>query len=248
MSEIDSTIVKRPSSGLDRPAARFGLCVAICHDLRAPMATAGAAIHTLATRWKPSGQGPPPGAMEDSARLLEIARQSLAQVDALIDSLPGLLSSADRFELRRVELAALIGQIRDDLASELRLAGGKLRVMGSMPSVLADPERLRIALRNLVGNAIRYRRSSATLEVTIRAWRRGSLCTLTVSDNGAGMRQADCARLLGPASRLPAARGSANGGLGLTIVRQAIEAVGGTVTVTSRRGIGTSFAITLRAV
>jgi len=213
-------------------------CVAICHDLRGPVATAGAAIHRLARTLAAE-----PG---DLPALVEIARQSLAKADELLTSLPALLAREGDATLVPVALDDLVETVRDDVGFELRLAGSGFEVRGRLPVVLADPERLRIALRNLLRNAVQHRRPTVPLEITLRAWRRGASWTLTLSDNGSGIPRGERARVFAPLQRASSAA-SAGAGLGLTLARQAIEASGGSIAVSSRPGAGTSFAITLRA-
>jgi len=214
------------------------LCLALCHDLRAPVATAGAAIASLAGRLSASGN--------EQLHLVQIAQQSLARADDLLASVPRLIAGPEPVELVAVDLDALVGELCDEIRPELRLIGGTLRVHGRLPQVLADFERLRVALRNLLRNAIRYRRASVPLTIALRAWRRGPERTITVSDNGVGIPRPERGRIFAPLVRgsTITAPGS---GLGLTIARHAIESMGGTIAVSSRPRVGTSFAVTLRA-
>jgi signal transduction histidine kinase len=203
-----------------------GLCLAICHDLRGPVATAEEAVRGLERELTaPCG---------DPRRFLEIARRSLAKADELLGSLPRLLLDAGESRPQPMELDELISQVRDDIDLDLRAARGTLRV-SPLPRVLGDPLRLRIALRNLLQNAIRYRRAHVPLQIRIRAWRRAQRWTITLSDNGMGL------------PRPGEGRTSGGLGLGLLIARQAVASSGGTIAASSRPGSGTTFAITLPA-
>ncbi|MBY0273971.1 HAMP domain-containing histidine kinase, partial [Candidatus Binatia bacterium] len=219
------------SLGLER------FCVALCHDLRGPVATAGAALHRLSHRL--------PHEIGELPHLIEIARESIAKADELLTSLPALLAREAEARLDAVALDAVVATVHDDVGVELRLAGAALEVRGRLPVVLADAERLRVALRNLVRNALQHRRPDVATRITLRAWRRGATWTLTLSDNGAGIPRGERARVFAPLQRGTGASG-AGSGLGLTIARRAVEACGGTLTLGTRPGTGTSFAITLR--
>lgn len=223
------------------PVSSFGLerfCVALCHDLRGPVTTAGAALHRLSHRLPREG-----GDLPD---LIELARRSIAKADELLTSLPALLAREAEARLDAVALDDVVETVRGDVEVELRLAGGTFEVRGRMPVVLGDAERLRVALRNLVRNALQHRRADLPARVTLRAWRRGRTWTLTLSDNGAGIPRHERARVFAPLQR-GAQAASAGSGLGLAIARDAVEACGGTLALAARAGTGASFAITLRA-
>lgn len=214
--------MNRPEERQDPLLLVEGFCLAICHDLRSPLATAAAAVHELGRGLR---------ANDGAEQYVEIARISLSKAGELLGALPDLLATETQ-PTRSVPLAGVVEAVRDDVRLELSLAEGRLRVVGPLPSVLGDAGRLRIALRNLVQNAIRYRRLEAPPEVVIRAWQRDDTCCLTITDNGTGLDRA----------RNPAPGGL---GIGLTLARRAIEACGGTLLLTQRRGPGTVATITL---
>ncbi len=216
-----------PRSLPDVASSAEGFCLAICHDLRSPLATAAAAVHELA---RVLGAPRRPG----TERYLEIARDSLSKADDLLGALPDLLAR-DSVATCAIALAKVVAAARDDMRLELELCEGRLRVNGPLPRVVGDAARLRIALRNLVHNAIRHRRENVRPEIILRAWPRGDVCTLTISDNGRGL------------SRKPNEQ-PAGLGIGLAIAREAIAASGGTLSFTPRSGHGTVAAVTLRMV
>lgn len=201
-----------------------GFCLAICHDLRGPLATAGAAMHELARQMDRRAADP-------SHRYLEIARQSLAKADELLGALPVLVARAPA-PLQPVPLRRLIEAARADITLELELCGGSFRILGDLPEVHGDPAQLRIALRNLVQNSIRHRRRGVPPDITVRAWPMGDECTITIADNGRGLNDT--------AEHSPC-------GAGISIARHAIEASGGKLAFARRSGPGTTAAVTLQA-
>lgn len=200
-----------------------GFCLAICHDLRGPLATAGAAVQELA-RTRDA---------DASRRYIDIAQRSLSKADELIGTLPRLLTHGAG-PLEDVGLGAIVESVRNDLEMELRQSGASLRIAHPLPNALCAPARLRIALRNLVQNAIRHRRADTAPAIVFRAWTRGASCTLTIADNGPGLR---------PPREAAPTRGL---GLGVSIARLAIEGCGGTLSLSSHRERGTTAAVTLR--
>jgi two-component system, NtrC family, sensor histidine kinase HydH len=235
-SSAVGTVRRRPQLRSARASTSSGLdhlCVAICHDLRGPVTTAGAAMRGLEQSLAETDA--------ERRRWLDIARRSLARADELLLSLPLLVAREESARHASVPLADLVASVREELGPELRLAEGTLAVRGPLATVSADPERLRIAFRNLLRNAIQHRRPDVGLEIAVRCWCRGPRCTVTIADNGAGLPRREQARLRGP---LRAGR-AATGGLGLAIARGALEACGGQLGASSKPGLGTIFAITL---
>jgi signal transduction histidine kinase len=112
-------------------------------------------------------------------------------------------------------------------------------------TVLADRQRLRQVLLNMVSNAIKYNRAGGSVtiaseEVEPRKMR------IVVSDTGAGISAADLQRLFVPFERLDAGRTDIQGaGLGLALSKGLVEAMGGSIDVKSTLGQGTSFSVQL---
>ena len=111
--------------------------------------------------------------------------------------------------------------------------------------VYADRQRLRQALLNLAGNAVKYNRPGG--DITIRtAPTTSGRQQITVADTGPGIDPADLHRIFDPFQRLDAAQSTQPGtGLGLTLTQRLVRAMGGTITVTSQPGHGTTFTIEL---
>lgn len=111
-----------------------------------------------------------------------------------------------------------------------------------------DEDRLRQVLQNLLSNALRHTPPDTPVSVTARALPDGT-AQLAVTDQGPGMPPATAERIFerfyrGDESRNPTSGGT---GLGLSIVRSIAEAHGGTATVRTAPGKGSTFTITLPA-
>lgn len=129
-------------------------------------------------------------------------------------------------------------------------------VLGELATPLADaqvvtavedtqiacaPGVLRQILYNLVENATKYRAAERDLVVRIEGKRASSMFELSIEDNGVGMPPEVTARVFEPYYRAQATRSRPGSGLGLTIVRRTIEAIGGECELTSELGRGTRF-------
>ena len=110
---------------------------------------------------------------------------------------------------------------------------------------LADENRLRQCLINLISNAVKYNKPEGRVDISLR--NRSGMLEIAVADTGMGMDEEQIAQLYEPFNRLGRqASGIVGSGLGLYVTRQLIEAMGGQLTVTSQPGVGSCFTVQLR--
>jgi two-component system, OmpR family, sensor histidine kinase BaeS len=169
------------------------------------------------------------------------------QLQHIIDDLSDL-AAADAGTLRVHPAPVVVRDLLAQVAEAHRAAADNAGVRLSTatdgePELTADPVRLRQLLGNLVTNAIRYTPAGGT--VTVHA--RGS--TISVHDTGIGIDPGNLPRIFDRFWRADTSRSRATGGsgLGLPIARKLAEAHGGTLTVESTPGAGTTFTVTLPA-
>ncbi len=111
--------------------------------------------------------------------------------------------------------------------------------------VLADEQRLKQVLINLISNAIKYNREGGQVRIAIDEVDTRRV-RISVEDTGDGMAEESLAKLFVPFERLNAAASDVEGtGLGLALSRTLIEAMGGTIGVASARAVGTTFWVEL---
>ncbi len=114
---------------------------------------------------------------------------------------------------------------------------------GECTPVSSDPALLRHILTNLLENALRYSPAGSTVTVTLDC--QPEQAVLRVQDQGIGIPAKDLPHLFEPFFRGNNVTDVRGTGLGLTIVRQAVEALGGTIAVESAEGQGSTFTVTL---
>jgi two-component system, OmpR family, sensor histidine kinase KdpD len=215
---------------------KTALLRAVSHDLRSPLTAIVAAGHALGT-----------GSLtaEDRAELSDAVVEEGTRLAALVEKLLDLSKlQAGRAEPRRdwvsledVLLAASEGPSR--AAGEVRVA-----IDPDVPDVRADAAQLERAFANLLENARRY---SGGQPVSVHVRRTGPQVVVRVVDRGPGIGPAERARIFEPFYRGPAVGREpwTGSGLGLAIAKGFVEANGGTISVESLPGQGTSFVVSL---
>lgn len=221
-------------------AQRERLLLTITHDIKAPAASIAGFIELL------SEQVSRPKALAyiDSMRHSAIHLQQL--VAALLDY--HLLESgkAERHDVSFVpqQLAKSCVEEFKPMAAEkgLDITLGTL-TPNSGDLWRSDAFRVKQIMSNLIGNAVKYT-DRGGVKVEIRISPRQHLI-IYVSDTGRGMSQADCQRIFDAFTRLPNGQGKEGVGLGLSITREVVQMLGGTITVTSEEGKGSCFTVSL---
>jgi PAS domain S-box-containing protein len=187
----------------------------------------------------------------------DLSERSLSYVERLSTAGKALLSIINdvldfsKLEAGRLEMAPRVispaDLIRDAVelfAAEAEGKGVALTVSGLeglLPRVLADPDRLRQILLNLVGNAVKFT-DAGEVCASARYLRHGRL-EVTVTDSGPGIARNQRSRLFQRFSQIDGSSTRRHGGsgLGLAICKGLVEAMGGEIGVRSRAGAGASF-------
>jgi CheY-like chemotaxis protein/nitrogen-specific signal transduction histidine kinase len=168
-------------------------------------------------------------------------------VDAARSGRSGFGVRRDFFDLR-----TLARNAGDSLAGRATAKGlqSLVEISEKLPAfVIGDPVRLRAALENLIDNAIKFTEQGG-VALVVRPMRgaKGKVdVAFAISDSGIGLSLKEMKRLFRPFSQANVSIASRFGGagLGLSSVKQLARAMGGDIVVTSRRGGGTTFTLTV---
>lgn len=158
-----------------------------------------------------------------------------------------LRSGAVALDVRPLDVHALVTDVAREYARRADAKGLTLSVqVDPTLTVRSDRELVRLILQNLVGNAVKYSdrgtvRIISACDAPPEATRH---CVLTVSDEGPGIAPPQLSRLFDPFERGDT-HGQPGVGLGLAIAHQAATVLGGTLTVESHLGAGSTFRLTL---
>lgn len=221
---------------------RLDLTHNITHELKTPIAVANAANDALLDF----------GAADDPVRrgrYLTVIREQLAALGGMVQRILTMsVEEREEFTLRRERFA--LGALLDETAAKFRMkARGRaeitVRVESADLAVTADRFHLGHVLDNLVDNALKYSGEQVSVLLTARRTAKG--VELRVADNGIGMDRTAQAHIFEKFYRVPTGdRHDVKGfGLGLYYVRLIVTRHGGTVSVESAPGRGSTFILIL---
>jgi two-component system, OmpR family, sensor histidine kinase KdpD len=235
-AEIDETKVLRETERL-----RSALLTSISHDLRTPLASVLAALGSL--RRDDTIEDP-----EARNELLDTAQEEAERLNRFLGNLLDITRlEAGALEIKRdaVDLADIIGSAVRRARKLLGARTIKVDVADDLPMVKLDFVLFEHVLFNLLDNAAKYSPPGST--VSIQAALVENAIALRIGDEGAGIPAEDLERVFDKFYRLKTSdRQRAGTGLGLAICRGFVEAQGGTIAASNRKGRpGCVFTITL---
>ncbi len=184
---------------------------------------------------------------ERAAAFASRTHQAAQQLSRIVEDLLDLsrLEASDQAQ-EALRLDQVVEREVDGFRARARESEIELVVETSPTQVTGSPADLALAIRNLCDNAVRYTDAEGCVTVSVRPENDGS-AVLVVSDTGVGIPTRALERVFERFFRVDEARSRATGGtgLGLSIVRHVVERHGGSVTVTSQLGVGTTFTVRL---
>ncbi len=222
-------------------AVRRDFVVNASHELKTPVAGIQALAESLALALR---HDPARG-----TRMVTRIEQEAARLASLVRDLLDLARLEERDghqELRPVDVVQVVRTQVERLHDAADAQ--QVTVTTDMPPsgvVAATPEDVRSIVANLLENAVRYNRPGGT--VTVRVTRHDGRVALEVADTGEGIAPDERERVFERFYRVDKARSRAAGGtgLGLALVRHAVQRLGGTITLDSEVGAGSTFRVEL---
>jgi signal transduction histidine kinase len=233
-SELTPTAVREL---LERQSILLRLTV---HELRRPQVVVNGWLSlildgSLGTPATPAHLAEALTAMAGAVREMAALTDGLAAVAQQVDGL------ADVLVRRPCPLQSVVADAIAAVEPEARARRVAIERRGAQVAATVDPDRIRIALVNLLGNAVRHSPAGGTVDVATRT--EDGMVAIEVHDGGPGVPPEIAERIFEPWCRGPA--DSDGLGLGLWIVRRIVEWHGGRVTVQSTPGRGATFRLAL---
>ncbi|HEY8488604.1 MAG TPA: HAMP domain-containing sensor histidine kinase [Thermaerobacter sp.] len=222
-------------------AQREAFLAAVAHELRTPLTYLQGYARSLL-----DGMVTRPEDVQDHLAVIHREARRLGRMVADLLDREALASGQVSLPVGRVDPAVVVAEAVEDVAPAAREQGIRLdvEVAPGVPAIAADGDRLRQVLWNLLDNALAHTPAGGRVWVEVRP--QGDAVEVTVHDTGSGFDPAEGANLWRPFYRLPeapsarASKGRRGYGLGLAMVRQIVEAHGGTVHAEGRPGQGAS--------
>lgn len=215
------------------------------HDLREPLRT----IHSFCSLLQSRHQASLNETGQDYLNRIQNATQ---RMQALVDDLLSLSQvSTQAKPFLPVDLAKVVQEVISGLQKQFQQTGGRVEVE-NLPTVLADSTQLSQLFQNLISNALKFHRDvapvvkiSSQLQPTTENANNSGFQQILVEDNSIGFDEKHVERIFEPFERLHG-RGQYEGtGIGLAICKKIVERHGGSITVRSLLGHGSTFIITL---
>ena len=217
---------------------RRDLMTSISHDLRTPLASLRSMVEAISD-----------GVVEDPETMRRYAGDMLRSIMTLVEMVEDLfeLSSLDSQEFasddRLIPLAAAVQQAVDRCAADAAAKAIRLDVeLGDAAEQPCSPKLARV-VHSLVDNAVRYTPEGGRVAVRAAATTDG--ISVAVEDSGEGIAADQLPRVFEPFWRADSARSSRGSGLGLTLSKRIVEALGGHIEASSSPGTGARFDVTV---
>jgi PAS domain S-box-containing protein len=203
------------------------------HDLKEPLRMVTSYVQLLETRYGDQLD-------DDAQEFMDFAVDGAKRMQAMID---GLLEysrvDTDGDPMEPTELDEVLSDVRDDLAVRIRDADAEL-TRDPLPTLVADPNQLRMLLQNLVANGIKYS-GDADPEIHVSAAERDEEWVIAVEDNGMGIPEEKREEVFDVFNRVHERSDESGTGIGLAVCRKIVERHGGEIWVESTEGEGSTF-------
>ncbi len=238
-NELEQSVARRTSELSATVKYLESLLYHIGHNLRAPVRAMEGYATILVDEY---GSKLDARARDYSAHISDAAKRMDALIHDLLEY--GRLGYI-QLPLSSVNLDQVVERVLFRLGYEIRTRNACIKVVGPLPEVSANPEMLEQVLTNLLENALKFvvRGTQPRVEITAESAELSS--RLWIQDNGIGVPEPYRQRIFEVFETLPCPQIRAGTGVGLAIVKQAMQRMGGQVGVESNPGGGSRFWIEL---
>jgi signal transduction histidine kinase len=242
MQQTVDAFITRYTETIERQNAQLrNFSRLVSHEIRQPLG-----VLQVLTRVLPVPEGD-----VDSQRLHDTLHRNVSRLGAvagMLERLARLTPSDHPLNEQRVELTSLVRDVARQLSDMAESRGVSFVIDESLPSVVADAGRLELVMMNLLANAVKYSDPvKAARVVRVEGDARSPYPCVHIRDNGLGIPASKLSvifdQFVRVHSHLDDELGAQGMGLGLSIVRECMDAMRGSVRVESTEAIGTTFTL-----
>jgi signal transduction histidine kinase len=235
--------IARYTAAIERQTARLrSFSHLVSHEIRQPLQVLQGLARVLPRLTEDPEVAPIIGSLERNV-------ERLADVAGKLERLARLTRTSEvALNEQTVNLASLAADVVRQLGDMADARGVRFEIADTLPTLLVDSGRAELVTMNLLANAVKYSDPDKADRV-VRVHPDPSVPhpRVVVSDNGLGIPRSKLDAIFEQFVRVHAhlddELGAQGLGLGLSIVRESMEAMGGTVSVSSQEGVGTSFVL-----
>jgi two-component system sensor histidine kinase KdpD len=212
---------------------------AIAHEFKTPLTSIKAASTSLLSETPPL-----PPQLRELAAIIDEETDRMNQLVTEAVRISQIDAGKIRLEREPVDVAALLAKVAGHFESQAAGRSFRIDAAADLPGILADPELLSLALRQLIDNALKYSPPASPIQVTARV--EGDRVVVRVHDRGPGIPERERDRIFEKFYRRGGARDSVPGtGLGLYIAREILRTHGGDLWIEGEPGEGSEFCAAL---
>lgn len=211
----------------------------VAHDLKNPIS----GIYGLSECVLDSVEG---RVSDDEKEALESIKSAAESMNSLVtDLLEFARAGKVEFSKEPVPMASLLEDITKEMKFYIKERRAKVNIQGDLPSVYCDPIRFSQVWKNLIYNALKYNdKPEPTVNISVQKTGNGTYL-FQVEDNGIGIDEKDYQSIFLPFKRAETDGKYEGTGIGLAIVKRVVDFHGGNIWVTSQKGQGTTFHLTV---
>jgi len=214
----------------------------ISHELRTPLTLILSPVDQLLDKLQPSAE-------RDALKVVRSnANRLLRMIDDLLD-LARLEGGGLRLRIMQIDVRALAQRVAGNAAPAARAKGIEMvfSSKGEEPEMFGDAHRIEIIVTNLIGNAIKFTPRGGRIEVNV--FHNSAGTSVEVTDTGSGIAREDQQRIFDRFHQTETSERRRQGGvgIGLALARELAQLHGGSLTVESRLGEGSTFTLFLQS-
>jgi PAS domain S-box-containing protein len=236
-AELEQTVTERTAKLRELIAELEAFSYSVSHDMRAPLRTMQGYANILLEDYKEK-LGP------DGVLLEKIVKSALRLDRLIIDVLAYSRVVRAELKLSPIDTEPLLRDLIEQNPT-WHLPSAEVMVVKGVPRVMGNEALLSQCFTNLIGNAIKFVAPGTVPRVRIWGEEISGRTRISFQDNGIGIRPQDQGRIFGIFERVHGAQYEGTG-IGLSIVRKAIERMGGSLGLDSKPGAGSTFWIELQ--